>query len=210
MAKTGRPCSFDREQAVTDSMYLFWQYGYDSTTLNLLTSQIGGGISAPSFYAAFKSKEYLFREIISRYMTLYSRKTNYLNDESLSSSKSIEEILYASAKMQTDQEHPKGCLLVLSANTCSQVNLDVRNLLSTIRDANRRSSLLCIRRGIANKEFKINTDENALSLVFHTFLTGVTTQARDGVPAHNIMDSIKDLIRLFDYYKTEKSRQAND
>ncbi len=47
-------------------MELFWALGYEGTTLTDL-QQAMGGISAPSFYAAFGSKEQLFREAVEFY-----------------------------------------------------------------------------------------------------------------------------------------------
>ena len=57
MAQMGRPRTFDRQQAVEQAMHLFWEQGYETTSLSQLKAHIGGGISAPSFYAAFGSKE---------------------------------------------------------------------------------------------------------------------------------------------------------
>lgn len=59
MAQMGRPRTFDRDQAVEQAMHLFWQHGYDATSLSQLKAGLGGGISAPSFYAAFGSKDAL-------------------------------------------------------------------------------------------------------------------------------------------------------
>lgn len=68
--RTGRPRTFDREAAVSQAMHLFWEHGYESTSLAQLKAAIGRGITAPSFYAAFGSKEALFREAVDRYLTL--------------------------------------------------------------------------------------------------------------------------------------------
>ena len=64
--RMGRPRSFDRGQAVARAMELFWALGYEGTTLTDL-QQAMGDISAPSFYAAFGSKEQLFREAVEFY-----------------------------------------------------------------------------------------------------------------------------------------------
>ncbi len=44
MAVMGRPRTFDRDKAVEQAMYIFWQNGYESTSLNQLKAGIANGI----------------------------------------------------------------------------------------------------------------------------------------------------------------------
>ena len=80
MAQMGRPRTFDRDAAITQAMHLFWEHGYDSTSLSQLKANIGSGISAPSFYAAFGSKEALFKEVMERYLNTHGQVTASLFD----------------------------------------------------------------------------------------------------------------------------------
>ena len=66
MAQMGRPRSFDRDEAIHQAMHIFWEHGYESTSLAQLKAGIGGGISAPSFYAAFGSKDPSWEEAFIR------------------------------------------------------------------------------------------------------------------------------------------------
>src|SRR6187402_395278 len=73
MSQRGRPRTFDRDAAIVSAMHLFWEHGYESTSLSQLKAAIGEGISAPSFYAAFESKEALYKEALERYMEIYGK-----------------------------------------------------------------------------------------------------------------------------------------
>ena len=64
--RRGRPRSFDREDALRRAMEVFSALGYEGATLTGLQEAMGG-ITAPSFYAAFGSKEDLFREAVELY-----------------------------------------------------------------------------------------------------------------------------------------------
>src|SRR4051812_28497699 len=64
-----RPRAFDLEVAVDSALHVFWAKGYEGASLDDLTAAMG--INRPSLYAAFGSKEALFRRAIDRYVTTY-------------------------------------------------------------------------------------------------------------------------------------------
>ena len=113
MAQMGRPRTFDRDAAVDQAMHLFWEHGYQATSLSQLKAGIGGGISAPSFYAAFGSKEALFEEVVERYMSTHGRVTESLFDSTLAARDAVELTLRRSARMQCEVGHPRGCMVAL-------------------------------------------------------------------------------------------------
>ena len=63
-----RPRSFDRDAALEQAMRLFWEQGYDETSIADLTRAMG--IAAPSLYAAFGDKRALFEEAVELYESL--------------------------------------------------------------------------------------------------------------------------------------------
>jgi AcrR family transcriptional regulator len=57
-----RPPVFDIEKAVQTATVMFWKNGYEQTSVANLTEAMG--ITPPSFYFAFESKDGLFRKVI--------------------------------------------------------------------------------------------------------------------------------------------------
>ncbi|MBS1081250.1 TetR/AcrR family transcriptional regulator [Gluconobacter kondonii] len=197
MARTGRPREFDRDKAVEAAMTLFWSQGYEPTSLGQLKACMGG-ISPASFYAAFGSKEGLFREVVERYLQTYGRVTDSLHDLSLPPRKAIETALRRSAKMQTEKSHPPGCFIILGASNCSPENLHVEELLPAERMRNRQGIKDCVRRAVANGELASSTDVDALATVFDAFFVGSAVEARDGTRTRKLDAAITQLMRFWD------------
>jgi AcrR family transcriptional regulator len=59
----GRKREFDADHALAVATDLFWRLGYEKTSVSQLTEAMG--ITPPSFYLAFKSKEALFLRLVA-------------------------------------------------------------------------------------------------------------------------------------------------
>ena len=199
MARTGRPRNFDRDDAVEQAMQLFWQHGYDSTSLALLKAQLGGGISAPSFYAAFGSKEALFDECVQRYLETFAQVTQCLWDENLPPRQAIETALRQSARMQCEDGHPKGCMVTLGVMSApSPENVRVVEALTQSRARTRAGILACVKRGMSSGELPANTVAPALATVFDSFLQGISILARDDTSIEVIDAAITQVLMTWD------------
>ncbi|RMT94481.1 hypothetical protein ALP39_00551 [Pseudomonas marginalis pv. marginalis] len=189
MAQMGRPRNFDRAQAVEQALHLFWQHGYDATSLAQLKAGLGGGISAPSFYAAFGSKEALFDECVQRYLTTYAQVTECLWDETLQPRQAIETALRQSARMQCEDGHPKGCMVALGVMSApSPENARVADGLTQSRLRTRAGIVACVERAVRLGQLPAHTQPVVMATVFDSFLQGVSILARDGM-AHSAIDA---------------------
>ncbi|WP_372007134.1 TetR/AcrR family transcriptional regulator [Paenibacillus chitinolyticus] len=197
MPRTGRPRAFNRDEAVASAMFLFWEHGFESTSLTQLREAMGG-ISAASFYAAFESKEALFYEAMKVYKSTYGQVSDSYWDKSLTPKAAIEQGLRRSARMQTDRSHPLGCLLVLSAVNCSPELNHIQEMVAKERQKVRGRLKDCLLRAAENEELPPTADISVLVALFDTFLQGISTQARDGVPYESIDAAITQLMRIWD------------
>lgn len=65
-----RPRAFDEEKALQEAMELFWEKGYEATSLSDLTVKMG--IQRPSLYSAFGDKKELFEAALRKYNQFHS------------------------------------------------------------------------------------------------------------------------------------------
>ncbi len=204
MPRTGRPRGFDRNEAVQQAMRLFWEHGYESTSLAQLKAAMGG-ISAASFYAAFGSKEALFREAVDAYLATHGQVMAPLADPVVPPRAAVEQCLRASARMQTDPAHPLGCLVVMSAGTCSPENGHLQAALAAERGRNRAGLRACVQRAMEAGELRSGTNGLGLATMFDAFLTGLSVAARDRVPAASLDAAITELMRLWDQHAAQNA-----
>jgi len=64
--KTGRPISFDKDAALEAAMLLFWERGFEGTSMGDLTQAMG--LNPSSIYAAYGDKHALFSLAVRRYL----------------------------------------------------------------------------------------------------------------------------------------------
>src|SRR5262249_10191532 len=116
-AKRGRPLSFDRDAALENAMHVFWEHGYEAASIADLTAAMG--ITPPSLYTAFGDKEHLFMEAIERYANGPAAGMPRALAEAPTAREAIENFLRSAARELTCKDHPRGCMVMVAATTCS-------------------------------------------------------------------------------------------
>lgn len=78
-----RPREFDEEKALDAAMQLFWEKGFEATSLSDLTSRMG--IQRPSIYSAFGDKKGLFEAALRKYTSSHAAyiRANLQNNSSV-------------------------------------------------------------------------------------------------------------------------------
>ena len=115
MATRGRPRAFDRDTALRQALDVFWERGYEGTSLSDLTQAMG--IASASIYACFGSKEALFRETVALYGTISGAPPRRALSEHPTARAAIHAMLQATADEVTRPGDPHGCMLILAAPT---------------------------------------------------------------------------------------------
>lgn len=179
MPRKGRPREFDREEALLQAMRVFWARGYEGATLTEL-QQAMGGIAAPSFYAAFGSKEALFGEAVELYsQTLGAPMIRGLEERS-TAREAIEALLENAVEAFTKPGLPRGCMLVQAAVNGIPASKSVHEYVRGLRERRRKAIRRRLQRGVTEGELPSKLDLGALASFYTTVMDGLAVQARDG------------------------------
>jgi AcrR family transcriptional regulator len=161
----GRPRSFDRDVALAVALELFWRWGYEETSVAMLTSVMG--VTPPSLYAAFGDKHRLFEEAAA----LYFRRTIEAVDLAATlptAHEAVAKMLDDTAHAHTDASTPAGCLMLTEPRLEAQREV----LRQKIKDR--------LDRGVRDGELASSTRTDRLASFLVAVMRGMSGCARDG------------------------------
>lgn len=188
----GRPREFDADAALDALTGLFWQKGYEATSVTDIVQ--ASGINKSSLYNAYGSKQDLFRIVLSRYVEL---RMDALAEMADMSSRGGLESLHSF--LDAIREFGRaGCLAVNTSTELGTSDAAVAKLAQDYRDRT-RSSLhkivvaVTLKSGLASERIESRTD------MLLTFLLGFSVAVRGGAnddevnrlieAAHDTVDS---------------------
>lgn len=190
----GRPREFDRDTALVRARDLFWERGYEGVSMADLTERLG--LASARLYAAFGSKEDLFREAVMHYETQEGGFVDRVLAEEPTVVRAIERMFCEGIELYTRRRGPRGCMVVSSATNCTDENSRVREWLSAHRRARTASITRRVQQAVETGELLAGTDAAILGDIYAATLHGISTQARDGVPRKRLMAMVPALLGL--------------
>lgn len=207
MAARGRPRTFDPDTALRQALDLFWERGYEGTSLNDLAQAMG--IASASIYACFGSKEELFGKVMALYGATSGEPPRRALREHPTARAAIHAMLRATADEITRPDTPHYCMLVLAAPTGAVENHAVREFLAD----RRRGQLSAIRdrlaRGVTDGDLAAPpTSLDAVARYYTTVVQGLSIQARDGADRAELETVITCAMAAWDTLTSAPSRRA--
>jgi AcrR family transcriptional regulator len=179
MGTRGRPRTFDPDTALRQALDLFWERGYEGTSLNDLAQAMG--IASASIYACFGSKENLFRQVMALYGSTSGEPPRRALREHPTARAAVHAMLQATADEITRSDAPHYCMLILAAPTGAVENHPVREFLADIRRDMHTTIKARLTRALADGDLTASpTTLDGIARYYTTVVQGLSIQARDG------------------------------
>ena len=174
----GRPREFCVDHALAQALRVFWEKGYEGTSLNDLTEAMG--ITRPSLYAAFGNKDALFRKALDLYE---SEKLAYIRQalEKPTAREVAETMLRGSVDNVTgNSNEPHGCLGVITSVACGPESQSVREEVVKRGEMGKKALTDRFFRAKEEGDLPAHIDPEGLMRVLIAMLQGISVQATQG------------------------------
>ena len=125
--RRGRPRTFDEGEVLTKVMTVFWEKGYDATSLDDLSEATG--LTRPSLYGAFGNKAALYERAAHHKEEAFAddmRKALYSSEDL---SKCVKQFFRVVHRYYTKQEGALGCPIITTPLSSVVANAPLRHSL---------------------------------------------------------------------------------
>ncbi|MBQ7608867.1 MAG: TetR/AcrR family transcriptional regulator [Desulfovibrionaceae bacterium] len=190
----GRPRAFDRDISLRRAMEIFWQKGYEPTSVSELCAAMG--INPPSLYSVFGNKASLFIEAIHFYERTYwdAPGRAFLAEPDITCA--VSKYFETAAHILLSKETPCGCMIVLAAINISEKETKVIQAIQQLRMATKKMFADRLSTAVKDGQIPPDTDIQALAGTLNTFLEGLSIQARDGLEPSELTSIASFAVRL--------------
>lgn len=182
---------FDEDEVLDKALFLFWEHGYEGTSLSDLLHAMG--LTKSSLYQAFDSKEALFERVVQRYHA-HHLGFRYEALSEPTPRRIVERLLYGMIELHTGKQTPAGCLETSAALVCSPESESIRRDLARSRDKFRhllRDRLKAVKNagplppGITVED---------VALLVTTVIQGMAVQAKSGATRTELRRTVQALL----------------
>lgn len=177
LVKLGRPAEFDKEAALDVAMRLFWERGYEGTSMADLSQAMG--IHPSSIYAAFGDKQELFALAAKRYADVLAQYMVKALEQS-----TLRGFILAAfdntVEFLGSKEHPSSCFTLTGAISCGMNTEPAKLLMREMRLQNEAAIKARLLRARKAGEFPREENVDDYTRYLSSLLSGLAIQAANG------------------------------
>ncbi|HKO90905.1 MAG TPA: helix-turn-helix domain-containing protein [Polyangiaceae bacterium] len=189
-----RPREFDGDLVLDQVMRLFWQQGYQATSLDDLMRATG--LSKQSIYGAFGGKRALFLKALELYRCQRLPALRAQLKEARSAKAAIASAIRAAAEHNASDDCPLGCLM---ANTALELGTQDAEIVAEVRkmmSGYERILAETIERAQRSGEITTKLKSEVIAQTLRSSLDGVAVLQKVGAPQKNIRAVVEALLEM--------------
>ncbi|MEM7504525.1 MAG: TetR/AcrR family transcriptional regulator [Pseudomonadota bacterium] len=173
--RKGRPKTFDRDEALGQALQVFYENGYEATSV----AQLGEAMNMkpPSLYNAFGDKEGLFIEVLEHYHRPYQESVSEIFAGTESSRVAIGRLMEKSRHLHAGT-NPIGCLVVNSTVNVGMEDSPIARKIKSLHDITEQLVFQKLKDGQEHGEIPQSVNVTKLARYVCGILLGAAALAR--------------------------------
>lgn len=176
----GRPRKFDTDVVLDKVIDAFWELGYDAADTETLSKRTG--LTKPSLYNAFGSKEDLFVAAINRYRQTRSKSSFDALAQANTPQEGIRDYYLNLAENVAGEGHPRGCLIMSVALPIRERLQKVAAIFETMPKESYAGLMAYFDKQIGLGNLPEGFNSTAAIALFQDLGAAIIMQARAGAP----------------------------
>ncbi|PAE88997.1 TetR/AcrR family transcriptional regulator [Shouchella clausii] len=164
-----RSKEFDEKAVLRKAMELFWEQGYEKTSMQDLVDHMG--IHRRSIYDTFGDKRSLFLASLNHYEELIVNEMESIISSTSSIKQAIRDVFIF--VLNSIEQYPKGCLSVNAAIELSLLDKEIGRIVTKMFNRTEDMFNNLIKRGQTSGEISKEIDSDNISRFLHNNLVGI-------------------------------------
>ncbi|MCC2527357.1 TetR family transcriptional regulator [Bacillus halotolerans] len=164
-----RSKEFDEKAVLRKAMELFWEQGYEKTSMQDLVNHMG--IHRRSIYDTFGDKRSLFLASLNHYEELIVNEMESIISSTSSIKQAIRDVFIF--VLNSIEQYPKGCLSVNAAIELSLLDKEIGRIVTKMFNRTEDMFNNLLKRGQTSGEISKEIDSDNISRFLHNNLVGI-------------------------------------
>lgn len=160
---------FDEKAVLRKAMELFWEQGYEKTSMQDLVDHMG--IHRRSIYDTFGDKRSLFLASLNHYEEFITSEMERIISNTPSIKQAIRDVFIL--VLNSVEQYPKGCLSVNTAIELSLLDEEIGRIVTQMFNRTEDSFNILLKRGQITGEISKEIDSDNISRFLHNNLVGI-------------------------------------
>jgi TetR/AcrR family transcriptional repressor of nem operon len=191
-----RTKEFDERQALIKAMLVFWENGYEGTSIQDLETAMD--LNRTSIYNAFGNKRAIFERVMSCYQESVMSALLASMDSAPNIREGVKRLLNGALDIHFDTDNPGGCLLVLSVLESHQHDTRTQNsmaqMIHDLKDMLQARLTKAKRSGELSRELDTGSTANTIA----TTMVGMMVMGKANFTRAALKKTVNQVVSLLD------------
>ena len=189
-----RTREFNERQALVSAMLVFWEKGYEGTSIQDLEDATG--LKRTSIYNAFGNKRELFNRTLECYRETVMSALFEAMDNAPDIREGVRRLLHGALDIHFREEHPGGCLVVLSVLESGQHDAASSAALAQAIQDLKTGLQQRLRRAKLAGELPAELDVSATATTIATTMSGLMVMGKANFTRPMLRKTVNQILQL--------------